>query len=228
MRMNTKLAAVSLLIASVLPSAMASSNAPSSQNPSPTSVQQMIQNHQLNPEAVKHALNAYQWALSKGYVKNKEFITLVDFTKASNQKRMYILDVNTQQVVLNTYVAHGKNSGLTTTNHFSNAPGSNASMYGAFVTTTPYGGKHGESLRIQGLEKGINDNAMSRAVVIHSAWYVNPSFIKQFGRAGRSEGCFAVGQDQITGVISKIKDYSFLYAYAAQENSDPIANSQTA
>jgi hypothetical protein len=177
----------------------------------------------LNPAALKSALSAYQWAVQRHDVSNKRYLTIVDFTKPSNQKRLYVIDLSTDKVVLNTYVAHGKNSGMLRTTSFSDRPGSDESMYGAFTTTAPYYGEHGKSLRVNGLEPGVNGTAMRRAVVIHSAWYMTPSFIKATGRAGRSDGCFAVSPTEIHALISDIQGGSFLYAYAAPEKNNPLA-----
>jgi hypothetical protein len=180
------------------------------------SVEQIRHIRQVNPVALKFALNAYQWAVSHGYVKNKQYLTLVDFTKASNKERLVVIDLKSQKVVLKTYCSHGKGSGFNKTTHFSNSPGSHASMYGSFIVTNPYVGAHGKSLRVKGLERGINNNALSRAVVIHGAQYATSSFVKRAGRAGRSYGCFAVDPNEMNQLISKLKNSSFLYAYASQ------------
>lgn len=211
------LLSVTMLSGLLMPTASAFTTCPL------TSVQEFAQNNRLNPLALKLALSSYQWAVQKGFVKNTQYITLVDFTLPSYEKRLYVIDLKNDRVVLNSYVAHGKNSGLTNTVSFSDTPGSDQSMYGAFITSDPYVGKHGTSLRVQGLEKGINDTAMRRAVVIHSAWYASPTFVNEFHRAGRSDGCFAVGPEDIKPLINDIKDQSFLYAYAPEERHDPIA-----
>jgi hypothetical protein len=120
------------------------------------------------------------------------------------------------------HVAQGKNSGAVYATRFSNTPGSLESSPGIFTTTThQYIGEHGESLRVRGLEQGINNNVYNRAVVIHPAWYVTPHFIKQNGYAGRSWGCFAVNPAHVDQFIHTVQGGSVLFAYAAPEKNDP-------
>lgn len=178
-------------------------------------------NQPLNPKVLKQALKAYHWALATGKVHNKKVMTIVDFTLPSNKKRLWVVNPNTGQVLLNLHTAQGKNSGLKYATRFSNRPNSDQSSLGAYVTANVYNGEHGQSERLIGLEKGINSNAMRRDVVIHSANYVTPSFIKSEGRAGRSWGCFAVNPSKSKEFIKLVRGGSVLFAYAPSENHDP-------
>jgi len=175
----------------------------------------------LSPNVLKQALKAYQWAVATGKVHNKHVLTIVDFTLPSDKERLWVVDPNTGHILLNIRTAQGKNSGLKYATHFSNALNSDASSLGAFVTANVYNGKHGKSMRLIGLENGINDNAMKRAVVIHSANYVTPAFIKAHNRAGRSWGCFAVNPKKSKQLIHLTKGGSVLFAYAPAESHDP-------
>jgi hypothetical protein len=149
---------------------------------------------------------------------NEEIVSIIDFSKPSTEKRLFIIDLKKQKLLYHTLVAHGKNTGQNIASSFSNRKGSNQSSLGLYRTGESYQGKHGYSLRLDGLEKGFNDNARSRAVVIHSAWYVSENFIKKHGRLGRSFGCPALPTDQSKEIIDLIKDGSCLYIYARDEN----------
>ena len=172
---------------------------------------------QLNKKVLKLALTAYQKASVKGAVK-KPLLTVIDYSLPSSKQRMWIFDVRREQLLYNTYVAHGQNSGMTTPNHFSNQPSSKATSLGTFVTKDTYIGSKGISLNLQGLEKGFNDNAYNRRVVIHGAWYVEPDFIKKAGRAGRSWGCPSIAQTIAKPVINTIKGGSVVFAYYPDRN----------
>ncbi|MCK5692651.1 MAG: murein L,D-transpeptidase catalytic domain family protein [Bacteroidales bacterium] len=149
---------------------------------------------------------------------NENIVTIIDFSKPSTEKRLFILDLRNQQVLYHTFVAHGKNTGANMATKFSNNKGSNQSSLGLYRTGESYQGKHGYSLRLDGLEKGFNDNARSRAVVMHSASYVSESFIKKHGRLGRSWGCPAVPVEISEEIIDLIKGGSCLYIYANDIN----------
>ena len=146
--------------------------------------------------------------------RNEEIVTIIDFSKPSIEKRLIILDLKEQKILHHTYVAHGKNTGENWAEKFSNKQGSNQSSLGLYKTAESYFGKHGYSLRLDGLEKGFNDKARSRAVVLHSAAYVSEGFIKKYGRLGRSFGCPAVPLENSKEIIDLIKGGSCLYIYA--------------
>ena len=167
---------------------------------------------QLNKKVLKLALTAYQNASTKGAVK-KPVLTVIDYSLPSSKQRMWIFDVRNSRLLYNTYVAHGKNSGMDIPNHFSNQTSSKQTSLGTYVTRDTYIGSKGYSLNLQGLEKGFNDNAYNRRVVIHGAWYVEPDFIKKAGRAGRSWGCPSIAKTLAKPVINTIKGGSVVFAY---------------
>lgn len=166
----------------------------------------------LNKNVLKLALVAYQHATEKGAVK-RPVLTVIDYSLPSTKQRMWIFDLKHERLLFNTHVAHGQNSGMTVPNHFSNTPSSKATSLGTFVTKDTYIGSKGYSLNLQGLERGFNDNAYNRRVVIHGAWYVEPQFIRQSGRAGRSWGCPSVAKTIAKPVINAIKGGSVIFAY---------------
>ncbi len=142
----------------------------------------------------------------------KDLLTIVDFSKSSNTKRLWIIDMATNTVLYNTLVAHGRNSGDEFATTFSNSNSSNKSSLGFYATGEIYMGKHGRSLRLDGLES-TNSNARSRGVVMHAADYVSESFIKLHNRLGRSQGCPALPANLTAQVINLIKDKSCLFIY---------------
>jgi len=166
----------------------------------------------LSAEALQYAYKGYQTLVEEGVVKNADVLTVCDFSQPSNKKRMYILDVKNFKVLLNTYVAHGKNSGLTMAERFSNSQQSLQSSLGFYITKDTYKGKHGLSLRLDGQEQGFNDNAEARAVVVHGAPYIGDKRTGA-GYMGRSFGCPAVPQQVAKTVINYIKDGTCLFIY---------------
>lgn len=172
---------------------------------------------QLNRHVLQLALAAYKKASIHGAVK-KHVLTVIDYSLPSSKQRMWIFDVNRDKLLYNTYVAHGQNSGMNTPSHFSNIMSSKQTSLGTFVTRDTYMGSKGYSLNLQGLEKGFNDNAYNRRVVIHGAWYVEPKFIKQTGHAGRSWGCPSIAQTLAKPVINTIKGGSVVFAYYPDRN----------
>ncbi|MGQ3891034.1 murein L,D-transpeptidase catalytic domain family protein [Legionella sp. CNM-4043-24] len=167
---------------------------------------------QLDKRVLKLALVAYNKASSKGTVK-KPVLTVIDYSLPSSKQRMWIFDIRKERLLYNTYVAHGTNSGTNIPRHFSNKMSSRETSLGTYVTKDTYIGSKGLSLNLEGLERGINDNAYNRRVVIHGAWYVEPDFIKKTGRAGRSWGCPSIAQTLAKPVINTIKDGSVVFAY---------------
>ncbi len=149
--------------------------------------------------------------LSKKKIAQKPILTIVDFTKSSKEKRMWIIDLAQQQLLLTNLVAHGQRSGDDIATKFSNMAESHQSSLGFFVTDEIYFGKHGQSLKLEGLDKGFNSLAKSRAIVLHGAAYVSEDFIKQHGRLGRSFGCPAVPQQLTSKVINLLKGKTTLF-----------------
>lgn len=158
------------------------------------------------------ALKGFYALKEKGLIK-RDILTLVDFSLSSNAKRMWIIDLSSNVILLQTLVAHGKNTGDEFANNFSNRPESFKSSLGFYATGEVYNGKHGISLKLDGLERGVNDFARKRAVVLHGADYVSESFIKNHKRLGRSQGCPAVPLEFASEIISMIKDQSCLFIY---------------
>lgn len=146
--------------------------------------------------------------------KKKEILSIIDFTKPSTEKRLFVLDLAHLEILFHSVVAHGRNSGEQYAQSFSNTHGSFQSSIGFFMTANTYIGSNGYSLVIDGLEKGINDQARARAVVIHGADYCSEDFIQKNGRLGRSYGCPALPREINQVVIDKIKGGSLLYIYA--------------
>lgn len=165
----------------------------------------------LNKEVLKVSLIAYEHAEKRG-ITHSPLLTIVDYSKASSEKRIWVVDLEKKKVLFNTWVAHGKNSGNVTPTSFSNSPESLKSSIGVFVTGDVYEGKHGNSLHVHGLEAGVNDNAYSRSIVFHGASYVGADIAKS-GRIGRSWGCWAVSEDIIPSLIKTIKDKVLVVAY---------------
>ncbi|MGH1335683.1 MAG: murein L,D-transpeptidase catalytic domain family protein [Aureispira sp.] len=141
-------------------------------------------------------------------------LVLIDFSKPSTKKRLYVLDLQNKKLLFQSLVAHGRNSGKVTPTQFSNDHKSKQSSLGFYKTGETYQGKNGYSLRLDGLEQGINHHARQRSVVIHGADYASQAFIKKNGRLGRSWGCpalpFALNKD----IIDAIKNKSAVFIYA--------------
>jgi len=145
---------------------------------------------------------------------SKGLLTLIDFTKPSTEKRLFVLDMRNKQLLFSSYVSHGRNSGDNYATSFSNEIGSFKSSLGFYLTDGTYQGNNGYSLLLNGLEKGINDKARERAIVIHGAPYANPSTIQYAGRLGRSLGCPALPLAVSKAIIDTIKGGSLLFIYA--------------
>ncbi len=163
-------------------------------------------------ESFVAAFEGYEQLKQQGKIEN-EILTIVDFSLSSIQERMWVIDMKTQKIILKSLVAHGRNSGLEYATDFSNANESFKSSLGFYITGEVYNGKHGLSLRLDGMEYGINDNARNRAVVVHGADYVSKSFIKNTGRLGRSQGCPAVPYEIHEELIQTIKGKSCIFIY---------------
>ena len=168
----------------------------------------------LTQEAFDYALKGYEYLKDAGKLENENILTIADFSLPSSQKRLFVLDMDNGRLLYHTYVAHGRNSGKEYANQFSNQPESFKSSLGFYVTKNTYVGKHGFSLRLEGKEKGINDNAMARAIVMHAADYVDKKFIAMQGYIGRSLGCPALPKEVYKPILSKIKDGSCLFIYS--------------
>ena len=168
-------------------------------------------------DVFEKAITGYEKLEANNKIK-KNLLTVVDFGLPSTEKRMWILDMDTQKVLFHTFVSHGKNTGGNMATKFSNTPNSLQSSLGFYVTAETYYGKNGLSLFIDGMEKDFNSNARERYVVIHGADYANGSAIKRLGRLGRSYGCPAVPTALSKDIINTIKGESALFIYHPNKN----------
>lgn len=166
----------------------------------------------LSPKVLSLAQHAYMCAKKNGYVK-KPIVTIIDYSKPSTEKRMWVINLDKQQVDFQELVAHGQNSGDNYASHFSNGAGTLQSSIGVYVTNNTFYGSHGLALKVRGLDRGFNDNANSRAVEFHSADYVSEDFIRAHGRLGRSWGCMALNKEKYTPTINEIKNGTLVFAY---------------
>ena len=172
-----------------------------------------LSNLGLSEQAFRYAVKGYNYLDEKGKISNEHIISIVDFSKPSNEKRLFVIDMQHCKILFNTYVAHGQGSGKEFANRFSNNPESLQSSLGFFLTSDTYTGKNGYSLHLSGMEKGINDKADKRAIVMHGASYVSETYIRSQGCIGRSWGCPAVPEKLNKPIIEKIKNGSCLFIY---------------
>ncbi|OGO93351.1 MAG: hypothetical protein A3F10_03715 [Coxiella sp. RIFCSPHIGHO2_12_FULL_42_15] len=170
----------------------------------------------LDPVVIDKVLITLQCA-NENEFKYDNIITIIDYSLPSSHKRLWVFDLNAKKLLFHTYVTHGLNSGTLFSSYFSNKVNSKASSIGIYNTEKSYQGRHGLSLRLDGLDKGFNDNAQSRAIVMHGSWYAEENFIKKYGRAGRSWGCPAVPLRLVKPIIDTIKENSLLVAYHPDE-----------
>lgn len=168
----------------------------------------------LSEDVFNHAMQGYDKMKEEGTLPNSSVITIIDFDQPSYKKRMYIIDLDTKEILFNTWAAHGKNTGREVAQSFSNTPNSYKSSLGFYVTNNTYYGSKGYSLKLVGLEQNLNSNAMNRAIVLHGAAYVSQAFIDAQGYIGRSHGCPAVSQELNKPIIEKIKNGSLMFIYA--------------
>jgi len=176
-----------------------------------------LQDTGLKFEVFDKALTGYYNMKRNHQVSEKPIITIIDFTKSSNEKRLWVVDIDKKELLFNTYVSHGRNSGDEYAENFSNDDSSYMSSIGFYVTNNTYQGKHGLSLKLEGLDQGFNTNAKDRCIVMHGAEYATEDFIKQAGRLGRSLGCPAIPMEQHEEIISAVMGGTALYAHAAYD-----------
>ena len=166
----------------------------------------------LREEVFGAAKQAFQTAWQAGDTQKTVF-SIIDYSMESKKKRLWIIDMATGEVLFHEYVAHGVNSGSATVEKMSNVRESRTSNLGLLRTAETYHGRHGYSLKLDGLEPGFNNNARDRAIVIHGASYVTEDFINQHGRAGRSWGCPALDPEVTRRIIDRIKGGSLVFGY---------------
>lgn len=166
----------------------------------------------LNAPVINKVITTLKCAAAHDVDRNN-ILTIIDYSLPSNEKRLWVFDLDKKKLLYHTYVSHGIRSGTLLTNYFSNKNDSKASSIGVYKTQKAYYGREGLSLRLDGLDKSFNDNASNRAVVMHGGWYVNESFIKRYGRPGRSWGCPALPPELYQPIINTIKDQSLMVIY---------------
>lgn len=172
-----------------------------------------LQEKGLSQDAFEYAYKGYRNLLHRQMVKQPGYLTICDFSQSSNNKRFYLIDLNNNELLVNTYVAHGRNSGAEFATKFSNKPSSLQSSLGFYVTANTYFGEHGLSLKINGVEPGFNDNALRRAVVVHGADYIGEKWLTNSDYMGRSYGCPAIPSQERDKIINTIKDGTCLFIY---------------
>ncbi|WP_443939160.1 murein L,D-transpeptidase catalytic domain family protein [Pedobacter sp. MW01-1-1] len=183
----------------------------------------------LAPDVFKKAIIGFLNLRHAGLLHSKEILSIADFDQESTKKRLYILDLEKKELLLNTWVAHGENSGGNVANKFSNRNNSNQSSLGFYLTAETYYGKHGKSLRLDGLDLNFNSQARSRAIVLHGADYVSQASIDKLGRLGRSQGCPAVPSYLAATIINTLSDRTVLFIHASGGNySSNLLNSEVA
>lgn len=175
--------------------------------------------NQLNPEVFEKAYKGFQKLKAAGKLpQESQILSIVDFSLSSNTKRLWIIDLNSKKVLFNSLVAHGKNTGDEFATNFSNNRNSLQSSLGFYVTDDTYFGGNGYSLRLHGMDKGWNDAALERAVVMHGAKYVSEQFAAQHKRIGRSWGCPAVPSELAQQIIDTVKGKQCLFLYYPDQN----------
>ena len=177
-----------------------------------------LEDTNLNYKAFYFALKGYFNLIAEQKLHNDSVLTIIDYTKSANIPRFYMIDMYEKKLINKTFVSHGKNSGTEFARQFSNEFNSFKSAIGFFITSETYYGKHGYSLRMEGLENEINHNARNRDIVIHGAEYVNDFFIKKQGYIGRSHGCPALPKEMCGNIIERIKECSCIFAYYQDQN----------
>lgn len=177
-----------------------------------------LQQFGLSEEAFEYAWKGYQDLMGKKLIPRNEYLTICDMSQSSVKKRLYVIDMIENKLIIHTYVAHGRNSGGEYASSFSNKPASLQSSLGFYITQSTYIGGHGLSLRINGIEPGINDKALERTIVLHGAAYVDEARAKQGIYMGRSFGCPAVPVNESAKIITTIKNGTCLFIYHPSRN----------
>ena len=167
----------------------------------------------IDPAVFELALGAAACAVKSGSIVDPATLTVIDYSRPSTARRLWVFDLRTQALLYEELVAHGKGSGDNLATQFSNEPDSHQSSLGLFLTEDTYVGTNGYSLRLRGLDKGFNDRAHERAIVMHGAPYVNDGVARSLGRLGRSWGCPALREGVARAVIDRVNGTGLLFAY---------------
>ena len=215
--MKRLLFALTVAVLTVVPHASASATCKA--KPSESLVTSLLrQAPGLRADVLRLALDATVCAEERGLVKRRDLLTVIDYSLPSSQPRMFVFDLASDKLLFHELVAHGKASGGDRAAFFSNSPGSLATSLGLFVTADTYFGHNGYSLRLRGLEEGVNDMAWDRAIVIHGASYVSRGAVEALGRLGRSWGCPAVRKEIAAKIIDTLRGGSPVFAYYPDRN----------
>ena len=172
----------------------------------------------LSPKVLAMALDAVACARARGIEGRDDLLTIIDYSLPSTEPRLWVLDLEKGEVVFHELVAHGRGSGENYATRFSNVNDSHQTSLGLFVTGGTYQGGNGYSMVLRGLDKGVNDRAETRHIVMHGAWYVSEAQVRSQGRLGRSWGCPALSQEMAPRVIDTIKGGSFVFSYSGNED----------
>jgi hypothetical protein len=167
----------------------------------------------LDEDVLGLALNAASCAVRSGAAGNPKTLTVIDYSRPSTQERLWVIDLTTHELLYEELVAHGQGSGGVTANMFSNEAETHQTSLGLFKTDSTYVGKNGYSLRLDGLDRGLNDRARERAIVMHGAPYVSEAYVKANGRLGRSWGCPAIRPEVTKELIDRVKGGGLVFAY---------------
>jgi hypothetical protein len=167
----------------------------------------------IDPRVFDLALGAVQCTVRSGAIADPSTLTVIDYSKPSSEKRLWVFDLRSHDLLYEELVAHGQGSGDNLANVFSNEPDTHASSLGLFLTEDTYVGKNGYSLRLKGLDEGFNHRAGERAIVMHGAPYVSDDFVKKNGRLGRSWGCPALREGVAREVIDRVRGNGIVFSY---------------
>jgi hypothetical protein len=181
----------------------------------------------LSPKVLAMALDAVACAKASGVSGRDDLLTVIDYSLPSTEPRLWVLDLGRGEVLFHELVAHGRGTGENYATRFSNLNDSHQTSLGLFLTGGTYQGGNGYSLRLKGLEKGFNDRAEARHIVMHGAWYVSEAQARSQGRLGRSWGCPALSEEMAPKVIDTIKGGSFIYSYGGDQDWLQAASSNT-
>jgi len=181
----------------------------------------------LSPKVLERALDAVASARANGFSGRDDLLTVIDYSLPSTKPRLWVLDMAHGRVLFHELVAHGAGSGDNYATRFSNVKDSRQTSLGLFLTGGTYEGGNGYSLKLQGLDRGLNDLAEERHIVMHGAWYVSPEHARGHGRLGRSWGCPALSEQVAPSVIDTIKGGSFVFSYSAADPTFLRASAST-
>ena len=172
----------------------------------------------LKKDIFEKGMNGWQQLKNKAQLENPDLLTIADLSQSCNSKRLYVIDLKKKKVEFNTLVSHGRNSGNEFARSFGNESESYKSSLGFYLTGVVYKGTHGVSMRLKGIENGINHLAEQRGIVMHGAWYVSETFIRRYGRLGRSQGCPAVPEEDCIPIVYSIKEGSCFFVFYPDSN----------